>query len=94
MNSKRLILSIILGIIMSSLLFTILITINLSSIDYVNFGTAKEFRMLGQTYLKVKMIDREVVKNVISGPIAISGILFSGLTYGIFTLLKKNSKKR
>ena len=90
MNYKRLILSVILGMIGGTALFTLLITVNMSSIDYANFKEPKEFHFVGINYLTVKKNGEDVDKTVNSMPIALTSIALGGVSYlGLSTYSKK-----
>ena len=81
MNYKRLILSVILGMIGATALFTLLITLNMSSIDYANFKGQKEFEIIGINYLTVEKKGEEIDKIVNSMPIALISIGLGGVSY-------------
>ncbi|MDU7005646.1 LlsX family protein [Clostridium sp.] len=81
MSYKRLILSVILGMIGGTVLFTLLITINMASIDYDNFKETREFSFVGINYLTVEKSGANVEKTVNSMPIALTSIALGGLSY-------------
>lgn len=90
MNYKRLILSVILGMIGGTALFTLLITVNMASIDYKNFKETKEFNFVGVTYLTVEKSGEDLDKTVNSMPIALTSMALGGLSYlGLSTYSKK-----
>ena len=92
MNYKRLILSVILGVIGGSVLFTILITVNMKSIDYSKLNQPKSFSVMGVEYLKVEKDSNDVKKQVSSAPIAITSMAIGGLSYlGLSFLSKKKN---
>lgn len=93
-NSKRLIISIILGVIVSTIIFTILITVNMTSIDYSIAESSHDFSLLGQKYLEVSVSNHEPAKNVITGPIAITGIIASCIIYVLYAFIAGYKEKR
>ena len=88
--------TLIFGVIISTVLFTILITANMSNINYNELDSHHVFEILGQKYLEVTVINHKPTKEVVSGPIAIVGMISSILVYiciSVITVLREKRKK-
>lgn len=92
MNNKRLIGSVLLGMISGFILFTILITINMKSIDYSKFNEPKSFKVLGFEYLSVEKDGDDINKKVDSIVILVTSIALGGLSYLGLGFYSKNKK--
>lgn len=68
----------------------------MSNINYKNWIHTTFLKILGQKYLEVTVINHKPTKEVVSGPIAIVGMISSILVYiciSVITVLREKRKK-